>query len=260
MAKKLGITELRRQLKFYMEEVQRTSRIYRTGPDDSVYLLSGETLARLQRRYYMNRWAQGHYSALRLDQYKTLMDGKKTKDLPLNMILALSSAFQLVGELVNVLARPGAKENACQWEVSEYVQKAVEKRPQDHYGKFSPVYGIIRKLFHSSSFRNMEEKTLYGFFAHVQALYGKDRENGDMDGMNLKAEGLTEEQFWMVWEIIRMLFCWASALMEHQYLEAWSKEQQESVFLLFAPVTEWYEENVGALPEGMSPGVEAEYL
>lgn len=245
---KLGIADFREHLKDYLTKAaEHTDRIYLLGNEKDILLMSPQTLARLQERHETNTRAKEQYQALRLDSYLTLVDGEQTKSLPLDTVLGLCSLFGLATELTDILARPGAKENAAKWDISEYIANAIEGTPLKSHGRFCHVYHVITRLFQEQVFQDgVTISTLLGFFRHMEVILGTD----DIQQV-LQADDMIEEQAGYVADIIRKLSAWISELILYQNLHNNDgKYSQERIFFLFSQVKNWYEKYVRTIERG----------
>lgn len=279
MLQKIGITELRRHLKDHIANIAKSCNVYQVGEPSGVLIMSQAALAKLQRRHYVNIWARNQYTKLKLDSYMTITSGKKTKDLPLDMILALSEFFGLIKELTDILSRPGAKENALKWDVSEYINAAVEKKPLDSHNKFDGTYAVATKLFCHEQFGEMHSHTLNAFFYHLNELVAEEMERMEKRAKKVRnpeekptlatildpddyccfyPRGLSDEQLEYVLEIVGILTGWATDLIEYQPLNPDSDRHPEYIFLKFKRIMDWYETYVGELPNTLGYDLDSE--
>ena len=260
MLLKIGVTDLRRKLKEHLATIGNTSDIiYSTGTDAEVLLMSPNTLAKLERRHYINTWARNQFHGLHLDSYMTLIEGKRTKDLPLDTLIGLSALFQLVQEIADVLSRPTAKENASKWDVTEYINQAAHEQAFTSHGKFDTIYTIITKLYYPAQFDitylEKEERTLNGFLNKLVCMAVEDKETlqkGTTNNLTLKAFELDAEQITIVLNTVIRTSAWASELIDTQTLNPFSDDKPDMLFLQFHELVKWYEETIGELPK--NPG------
>lgn len=256
MIRKINNSEFRNHLKDYLAQTANNpGQILQTGNDLNVLVMSKATLAKLQYRHYINTWARNQYCTLKLDSYLTLTDGKQTKELPLDTILALSCFFRLVKELLDILAHPGAKENALTWDVSPYIKAAINGNTLTTHGTFHSVYTVITRLFHIPEFckfEKTEDYTLFNFFTQIQ-------EQIQTDDALLKTEGLSADQIALIRDIITKLSGWILDLLNYQVLTPDIDEKPELIFLSFGQLVDWYEENISERPTalGYDPDIEA---
>lgn len=242
----MNVSTFRNALKHYLEQISTNSgTIYQTGNTNDILILSKTTLTKLQYRYYVNMWARNQYRSLRLDQYLTLTNGKHTKELPLDVIIGLSQFFQLVQELLDALAQPGAKENALTWDVSAYIKDAREKTPLSVHGRFDLVYTILTRLVKPRTFTG---QTLNEFFQQLQYI----------DRMELISCELTTTHEDMICIILTEMSKWICMLLEYQILNTDDCTQTlEPIFLHIGRLLDWYEENIGERPNtfGYDPDI-----
>ena len=247
MLKKVNVSTFRNALKHYLDQISTNpGTIYQTGNKSDIMVLSKTTLTKLQYRYYVNMWARNQYRSLRLDHYLTLTNGKNTKELPLDVIIGLSQFFQLVQELLDTLAQPGAKENALTWDVSAAIKNAVEAKPLSTHGRFDLVYTILTRLVKPQTFTGT---TLNEFFQQMQHV----------DRMELLPCELTTSQENLICTILTDLSQWVCMLLEYQVLNITDCTQApEPIFLHIGKILLWYEVNIGDHPNtfGYDPDIE----
>lgn len=247
MLKKVNVSTFRNALKHYLEQISiNPGTIYQTGNKSDIMVLSKTTLTKLQYRYYINMWARNQYRSLRLDQYLTLTNGKDTKELPLDVIIGFSQFFQLVQELLDTLAQPGAKENALTWDVSAYINDAIEETPLRTHGRFDLVYTILTRLITPQRFTG---QTLNEFFQQIQHV----------DHIDLRPTDLTTTQQDLIGTILIDVSKWVCMLLEYQVLNTDDCTQApEPIFLHIGKVFDWYERHIGERPNtfGYDPDIE----
>lgn len=255
MLKSIAITEFRRFLKDYLHTAGTTQDIYKVSSpgENEVYLMSTDTLEKLQQRHYINTWARNQFETLKLHRHLTLINGKKATELPLDTLLGLSALFQLMQKLLNVLSRPGAKQNALKWDVSEYVEQAAKQNVLEVHGKFDEVHSIIVHLFLPNQFKDAKITSLYNFFLFVHNTVSEHPDN-------LEQENLTEEQLQCVSSILDIISAWAKDLIELQAMDIDMDSTAQWVILRFKHIIEWYKAYIGELPAtlGYDPGIEIE--
>lgn len=274
---KIGVTEFRRSLKDYLEEAGTTcGQIYEVGTETDVLLMAPATLERLQQRHFVNLWIRGRYKSLKLEQYPTLSGGRKTKDLSLEHLLALSDLFQLSGEVLDTLAHTGPKQNAMKWDISEYVNLYRQGKPLMKHGRFDTVYSLFFRLMEPWTIDQFRErKTLWEFFDFLRCITDMDkacrlREQAKEKGKDpdqirpeycfwddeeyphsvtfLKDYDASIEQMGMVQDGIIRLCSLMMELLSFQ-VAVGMEQSQDYPLLKCGPLFRWYEENVGELPK-----------
>ncbi len=163
MIRHIGVGEFRNHLKTYKDEVTAGSdTVIQVGPKGEAMLcLSPKGLERLQIRHLANHTLLEKWNALKLSNTLTLIDGAGMKDYSLDFILTLSKFMELISELLDLLARPGAKENAEKWQIQSYLNGDCT------FGRFSVIGPMSKRLFRADIFENNPEKpviTLLDYF------------------------------------------------------------------------------------------------
>lgn len=248
----IKISEFRLHLKDYLDEVSdMTISMFQIGTKKGNLVMSEKTLEKLQKRHYVNTWSKNRFKRLKLDNYTTLANGSGTKDLPLDTLLALSSFFGLVTELMELLAHPGAKSNAAKWKVAEYIAAGVEKKPLNNRGRFHVVYAIVTRLFQKENFREFlqqgeNEGTLQSFFEYIL----KQEKN------TIFRDSLSEKQTECLWEIIQNLCVLSIALINFQMLDGETDVEALKISLVLNQINSWYECQIGSIPKDSNYNIE----
>lgn len=239
MMKKIGVAEFRNHMKDYLDEAADSpGTVMRIGTDRDVFLLSGDTLKQLQIRHVANIWARTSWQALRLNDYRTLSEGAGTKGLPLEIILGLSEFFGLIDKLLELLARPGAKNNVKKWDVTPYVKAAATGKPLAEHGRFDGVYVAATRLFEKAAFGSANTWTLYGWF--------EDLRTRAMTGtLPFRQEKLENGQEAELCGLLETVLTWVLTVMDLQALQG-ERPAMDLMYLQFDRIQEWYRERIGS--------------
>lgn len=243
--KEIGIAEFRNNLKECMDDISgNIGQVYQIGMNRGVIVMSNKTLENLQQRHYVNMWAAKQFASLQINNYMTIANGRKTKDLTIDTIIALSKFFGLVEELLGVLAKPGPKNNAAKWTVSEYIKAAEEGKKLKAGGKFDSVYDVFSMLFYGTGIKqHLKSYTLLNFFYAIRD-YLEDESVTEPFCMELNSEQATR-----IREIILHLSMWAADLMEFQTSAC--TQVPGTMLVTTRHILDWYQGNIGDLPDNM---------
>lgn len=243
MLQLLQITEFRQNLRTHLNTVRDLAKrqIFQLGDKEGPYVMSPETLRALEERHAVNSWAKERFSALQLKKYTTLSGGTKTKELPLDMLLGLTDLFGLVSELCDILAHPGVKENACLWNIENYLSIWESRQPLATHGNFDKVHSILYYLIEKDSpYPADRPVTIFEFFTTLQQW----AEQGESAPYRTKLE-LPDEQRQLSNHIIKLTCDWVLELLKFQTIFS---PNRELVYLKFHTLCAWYESDVRPLP------------
>lgn len=243
MLQLLQITEFRQNLRTHLNTVRDLTKrqIFQLGDKEGPYVMAPETLRALEERHAVNCWIKERFSALHLKKYTTLSGGIKTEELPLDMLLGLTDLFGLVSELCEVLAHPGVKENACLWNIENYLSIWESRQPLATHGKFDKVHSILYYLMEKDCpYPTDRPVTIFDFFTTLQQWV----EQEDTSPYRKELE-LTKEQQQLSNCIIKLTCDWILELLKFQTIFSPNKEL---VVLKFHTFYTWYESDVRPLP------------
>ena len=230
MVKKIGVAEFRRQLKNCLDDAaDHPGTLIQVGTERGILVLSEETLKQLQLRHATNGWAKHAFYDLHLSDYKTIAEKKEAEGLPLETIIGLSEFFQLFERLLDLLARPGAKQNVKKWDVTPYVRAALGMGALSH-GRLEGVYTILMRLLCPNLFSGDRTWTLYQWMGELDQKLKEPN-------IPCFRQPLNGEQADWVRNLLKAGAEWILAVMDAQLTEQESSSTY-SLYLLFDRLAE----------------------
>lgn len=217
---RVNVSTFRRKLKDYLQLTKRykfTKKgeqkiiVVENHEIEEAIVLSRDSLYRLQERHTANTILQCYYRNLNLSEYTTIMNGRKTKDLPADVISALCALFQVIEELLNHVSCPYLCEDLKTFPVHDYIRPLYDNTYPFVSGAFGMIHTVAKKLNLIYSFHNVN--TLSEFF---MALFNITEEKDGPNWLQAAVEGLTQEQADMVGQLIASACGFAVELLSFQ--------------------------------------------